>query len=76
MTEAQLGDWHYRWFPSTTTLVASLNPDCFDAALEPSVRKFYPHRWLTVNGHSIPVISIDGHSERDVLTAFRDAVIQ
>jgi len=74
MTETTIGQWHYRWFPSTTTLVASRNQHCFDAALEPTVRKFYPTTWLDVNGHSIPVVSVNGHTAEDVLRAFKEVV--
>jgi hypothetical protein len=76
MTEITDGTWYYRWYPETTTLVASRNQNCFDAALEPSVRRFDVTEWIEVNGRTIPVIAINGHSKTEVLMAYVQAARQ
>ena len=75
MMATQIGDWHYRWFASTTTLVASRNPDCFDSAFEPSVRRFHVTNWLDVGNRSIPVVNVNGHTAADIVAAFREPAL-
>jgi len=73
MTEATVGTTQMRYYPDTTTLVVS-QTDCFDAAFEPTVRRYNVTNWLDVGGRSIPVISVNGYTAEDVLRAFKEVI--
>lgn len=73
MTETRIGSLNMRWYPETSVLRIS-ETDCFDPALEPTARVVHPVDWIGIQGHSIPVYSVNGHSAEEVASAILRAL--